>query len=148
MLLGTYYHTLEATRRVSLPKQFRTETEDWIVTRGLDGCLFLIAADKFTSELEQITQRSFTSKDTRDLARLFANAAAPVSPDSHGRVQLPEYLTEFAALEKHVVLVGSVTRVEIWDRDRYHNYMEQLEPQAELLAERFNDTETHTSSAT
>lgn len=144
MLLGTYYHTLEATRRLSLPKQFRNSTETWIVTRGLDGCLFLIPQERFTEELQEIAQRSFTNKDTRDLTRLFANAAAEVSPDAHGRVQLPEYLTQFAALEKHVVLVGSLTRVELWDRDKYHNYMTALEPQAEALAERFNDTETRT----
>ena len=147
MLLGKYYHTVEATRRVSLPKQFRTETENWIVTRGLDGCLFLVAADRFAQELAEITRSSFTRKDTRDLARLFANEAAEVSPDKLGRVQLPEYLTTYAGLTKNVVLVGSVTRVEIWDRERYHDYMNALEPQAEVLAERFNDSSSHSSTS-
>ena len=147
MLLGKYYHTVEATRRVSLPKQFRTETENWIVTRGLDGCLFLVAADRFAQELAEITRSSFTRKDTRDLARLFANEAAEVSPDKLGRVQLPEYLTTYAGLTKNVVLVGSVTRVEIWDRERYHDYMNALEPQAEVLTERFNDSSSHSSTS-
>lgn len=137
MLIGTYYHTLEDTGRVSLPKPFRDEQETWIVTRGLDGCLFLLKPEQFAQELAQITERTFTSKDTRDLARLFANEARQVTADKTGRVQLPEYLTNFAQLSKNVVIVGSVTRLEIWDRDRYHKYVTELEPQAESLAEKF-----------
>lgn len=148
MLIGTYYHTLEDTGRVSLPKPFRDEQETWIVTRGLDGCLFLLKPEQFTSELQQITNRTFTSKDTRDLTRLFANEAKQVTPDKTGRVQLPEYLIKFAGLSKSVVLVGSLTRIEVWDRDRYHNYLAALEPQAEALAEKFAyDEKTSTSSA-
>lgn len=139
MLVGTYYHTLEDNGRISLPRSFRSKQTDWVVTRGLDGCLFLLSADKFTAELEQITKRSFTNKDTRDLTRLFANEAQEVTPDKTGRVQLPEYLITFAGLTKNVVIVGSVSRIEIWDRDRYHAYISELEPQAEALAERFTD---------
>ncbi len=139
MLVGTYYHTLEDNGRISLPKTFRSKQTDWVVTRGLDGCLFLLEVEKFTQELEQITKRSFTNKDTRDLTRLFANEAQEVTPDKTGRVQLPEYLITFAGLTKNVVIVGSVSRIEIWDRDHYHTYISELEPQAEALAERFTD---------
>lgn len=144
MLLGTHYHTLEDNGRVSLPKTFRAQSSEWIVTRGLDGCLFLLPPEQFAQELKSITTRSFTNKDTRDLTRLFANEAQEVTPDKAGRVQLPEYLIEFAALTKNVVIVGSVTRIEVWDRDRYHSYLKDLEPQAEALAERF----THDTSET
>jgi MraZ protein len=137
MLIGTYYHTLEDTGRVSLPKPFRDEQASWIVTRGLDGCLFLLKPEQFAQELAQITTRTFTSKDTRDLTRLFANEAKEVAADKTGRVQLPEYLIKFAQLSKSLVIVGSITRIEIWDRERYHTYLAQLEPQAENLAEKF-----------
>lgn len=149
MLLGTHYHTLEDNGRVSLPKSFREQSKAWIVTRGLDGCLFLLPPEQFASELKNITTRSFTNKDTRDLTRLFANEAQEITPDKAGRVQLPEYLISFAQLTKHVVIVGSVTRIEVWDRDRYHTYLSELEPQAETLAERFNheNRETPTSAS-
>ncbi len=147
MLLGTYYHTLEENGRMSLPKAFRDQQEDWIVTRGLDGCLFLLKPDQFTQELTQITNRTFTSKDTRDLTRLFANEAKEVTTDKTGRVQLPEYLISFAGLSKSVVIVGSVNRLEIWDTQRYHDYLEKLEPQAEALAERFSTYENEKTPA-
>lgn len=147
MLIGTYYHTLEENGRVSLPKPFRESQENWIVTRGLDGCLFLLKPEQFEQELATITQRTFTSKDTRDLIRLFANEAQAVTPDKTGRVQLPEYLTTHAHLTKNVVIVGSITRVEIWDRERYHAYLEQLEPQAEALAEKFANERQETPAS-
>ena len=147
MLIGTYYHTLEDNGRVSLPKPFRTEQTEWIVTRGLDGCLFLLSPEQFKQELSQITTRTFTNKDTRDLTRLFANEAQEVTPDKAGRVQLPEYLTAFAGLKKNVVIVGSINRVEVWDRDKYHDYLKQLEPKAEDLAERFSSYDKQTTSA-
>lgn len=137
MLIGKYYHTMEAAGRVSLPKPFRSFSKHWVVTRGFDGCLFLLPEDHFKEELEKINQRSFTQKDTRDLVRLLANEAVSVDPDALGRVQLPEYLITFAHLQKHVVLVGSVTRVELWGREAYHKYIEQLEPHAEELAEHY-----------
>lgn len=146
MLIGTYYHTLETNGRVSLPKPFRDEQKNWIVTRGLDGCLFLLKPEQFAQELAEITTRTFTSKDTRDLTRLFANEAKEVTADKTGRVQLPEYLTAFAKLSKNVVLVGSVTRVEIWDRERYHAYLALVEPQAEELAEKFAANEVATKA--
>ncbi|MBP7774401.1 division/cell wall cluster transcriptional repressor MraZ [Candidatus Woesebacteria bacterium] len=137
MLIGKYYHTIESAGRVSLPKPFRSFSKQWVVTRGFDGCLFLLPEDHFTEELEKINQRSFTQKDTRDLVRLLANEAQTVTPDKLGRVQLPEYLIKYAHLDKHVVLVGSVTRVELWERETYHAYIHQLEPHAEELAEKY-----------
>lgn len=140
MLLGKYYHTLEANRRISLPKTFRQAHTSWIVTRGLDGGLFLFAEEDFAKELEQLTERSFTKKRNRDFIRLLTNEAKQVVPDSAGRVQLPEYLIQFAGLKKDVVIVGSLNKVEIWDRDRYHTYLSEVEPEAETIAESLDDT--------
>ena len=135
MLLGKYYHTIEANGRVSLPKQFRTEYKNWIVTRGLDGGLFMFGEEVFQQELNQLEERSFTQKRNRDFVRLMTNEAKQVTPDSTGRVQLPEYLISFAGLTKDVVIVGSLNKVELWDRDKYHQYLAQLEPEAEAIAE-------------
>lgn len=137
MLIGTHYHTVEAAGRISLPKPFRSHTKQWVITRGFDGCLFLLPEETFSSEVAALSQRSFTQKDNRDLIRLLTNAASSVKPDKLGRVQLPEYLIKFAHLTKHVVLVGSMTRIEVWDRETYHHYIAQLEPHAEELAERY-----------
>ena len=89
MFIGKYYHTVEKKGRVSLPKKFREETEEWVITRGLDGSLFLFTEEKFEQEVAQLADRSFTKKTVRDFTRLLTNEASQVSPDQNGRILLP-----------------------------------------------------------
>lgn len=135
MLIGKYYHHLEEKGRLSLPAKFREVSNNWIVTRGLDGCLFLLQESNFKKELEKIAQSSFTKKANRDLVRLMTNEAAELTTDENGRVNLPDYLIKFAKLQKNIVVVGSLDHLEIWDQDTYHSYIDQIEGQAESLAE-------------
>lgn len=139
MYIGKYYHTVEDKGRVSLPKAFREKSDSWILTRGLDGGLFLFEAEQFASELKKLEARSFTKKTNRDFIRLMTNEAVEVNPDKNGRVQLPEYLNTFAHITKNVVIVGSYSYIEIWDRDIYHTYLESLETQAEDIAESLDE---------
>ena len=141
MFIGKFYHHLEEKGRLSLPKKFRELEENWIITRGLDGCLFLIVEDNFAESLRKIGQRSFTKKANRDLIRLMTNEAQELSVDKNGRVNLPDYLIKFANLEKEVVVVGSLDHLEIWDQNKYHHYVDQLENQAEEIAEKAHVTE-------
>jgi len=136
MFIGKYYHHLESNGRLSLPKNFRDEENNWIVTRGLDGCLFLLKEANFIEELNKIKQVSFSKKANRDLIRLMTNEATQVSVDKNGRVNLPDYLIKFAQLVKDVVVVGNLDHLEIWDQNSYHNYVDQLESDAENIAEK------------
>lgn len=138
MLIGKYYYKLQANGRVSLPKEFRQETDQWIITRGLDGCLFVFKTETFTSELNQLAQHSFTKKAHRDFIRIMTNEAKTIDVDQLGRVQLPKYLIELAQLTDEIVIVGSFNRIEIWDREIYHQYIDQLESKAETIAETIN----------
>lgn len=135
MFIGRYYHTLEANGRLSLPKTFREQAEQWIVTRGLDGGLFVFKQTDFENQLRELNERTFTMKSNRDFIRLMTNEAQSVTADMNGRVQLPEYLIEFAGLNKNLVIVGSYGWLEIWDREKYHAYLDQLEANAETIAE-------------
>lgn len=135
MFIGKYYYKLQANNRLSLPKDIRKDQKTWVVTRGLDGCLFVFKAETFEQELQQLAARSFTKKAHRDLIRIMSNEAKEVTVDSSGRVHLPEYLTQFAQLENSVVIVGSFNRIEIWDQDKYHQYANQLEQEADSIAE-------------
>ncbi|HEX7017443.1 MAG TPA: division/cell wall cluster transcriptional repressor MraZ [Patescibacteria group bacterium] len=139
MFIGLYYHNLEDKGRLSLPKPFRAQTKNWIVTRGLDGGLFVFKKEDFEQKIAELAERTFTKKHNRDFIRLMVNEAKEIEPDKNGRVQLPEYLIEYAALEKEVVVVGSFTHLEIWDRDRYHKYVDSLEENAEAIAEKLTD---------
>ena len=136
MLIGKFYHNLEGNGRISLPKNFRNSSQSWVITRGLDGCLFLLPKENFQSELNKINQAGFSKKANRDLVRLMTNEASELSPDKTGRINLPNYLIDFADLKKTVVIVGSLNRLEIWDQERYHHYLDQLESKAEEIAEK------------
>ena len=139
MFIGRYYYKLEEKQRLSLPKEFRLKAKRWVVTRGLDGGLFLMKQTDFEKNLKTFAQRTLTKKDNRDFVRLMAHDAKAVTPDKLGRVKLPAYLTELAGLKKEVVIVGSYDYIEIWDKDKYHTYLEKLEKQAEQIAERLSD---------
>lgn len=141
MFIGKYYHSLEEKGRVSLPKTFRQETNLWVITRGLDGGLFLIKEEDFEKQIAKFMSSTFTKKINRDYIRLMTNEAQVVSPDKNGRVLLPEYLIKFAGLSKAVVLVGSLSRIEIWDRGNYHDYIDSIEDKAEEIAESLEKNE-------
>lgn len=145
MFIGRYYHTLEKNGRLALPKSFREKTENWVVTRGLDGGLFLFPKPNFENQILELTERTFTKKRNRDFVRLMVNSAQEVSPDSLGRVLLPEYLINLAQLSKKVVVVGSYHYLEIWDQKQYHSYLDMLEPQAEQLAESLDVGQTESN---
>ncbi|HOP39281.1 MAG TPA: cell division/cell wall cluster transcriptional repressor MraZ, partial [Candidatus Woesebacteria bacterium] len=117
------------------PKKFRETSKSWVITRGLDGCLFLLPKETFQSELNKINEVGFSKKANRDLVRLMTNEATELVVDSNGRINLPDYLIAYAQLKKAVVIVGSLNRIEIWDLERYHHYLDQLESKAETIAE-------------
>lgn len=135
MFIGKYYYKLENQGRISLPKSFRSLAKEWVVSRGLDGCLFLFSKQQFAKEIGSLASSTLTKKHNRDLTRLMTNEALELIADKLGRVNLPDYLISFAKLSKNVVLVGSFNKIEIWDQDRYHQYVAQIENQAEVIAE-------------
>ena len=135
MFIGKYYHRLEDKGRLSLPKKFRDQESNWVITRGLDGCLFLLRAKNFEKEIQKISNSSFTKKANRDLVRLMTNEAQELTTDQNGRVNLPNYLIDFASLKKDLVVVGSLDHIEIWDQEKYHHYIDQIENKAEEIAE-------------
>lgn len=141
MFIGRYYHRLEDKGRVSLPKTFRETGSDWIITRGLDGGLFLFRPETFEQQVQELSERTFTKKRNRDFIRYMVNDARLVSIDKQGRVLLPDYLTTFAKLTKEVVIVGSFNYIEIWDQQTYHSYLDTLESSATNIAEEITTQE-------
>lgn len=139
MYLGRYYHQIEEKGRVSLPKKFREQgSETFIITRGLDGGLFLYPENAWQDTIEKLSEKTETKKTHRDFVRLMTNEAQEVQVDKLGRINLPEYLRNFAHLQKDVVIVGSYSKIEIWDVTLYHNYIEQLEKNAENISEQID----------
>jgi MraZ protein len=127
MFIGTYYHTLDEKNRVAVPKSFRTELEAGsVMTYGLDGCLFIFTAESWTKLVDKLHTLPLTSKPARDFLRLLTYHAVAVETDKLGRVLLPENLRQIAGVTKDVVFAGALTRVEVWDKARYHAYVDGL----------------------
>lgn len=138
MYIGTYYHKLEEKGRVSVPVKFRNSLgEKPVLTRGLDGCLFLFSQQDWATFITTLEDSNVTKKVHRDFVRLMANEASELEFDVIGRAVIPEYLRNKANITKEIVFTGSANRVELWDRDAYHTYMESLEQHAEDVAEQF-----------
>ena len=125
VFMGEYNHTVDAKGRVIIPAKFREALGDaFVVTKGLDGCLFVFAMDEWSSFEEKLRTLPIANKDARKFTRFFLAGAADVEPDKQGRVLIPNNLREFGGLTKDVVLVGVSNRVEIWDKERYEESTE------------------------
>lgn len=141
MFIGRYYNQLESKGRVCLPKQIRQGCSDWVITRGFDGGLFLFPSLDFQNELAKMDRLQFTKANHRNLIRLLTNEAQNVTTDKTGRILIPEHLQKLAQLKKSLVVVGSLSRVEIWDRDLYHQFLDNISQSAESIAETIAWTE-------
>lgn len=134
MFIGTYYHSLDEKSRVSVPKSFRNElTPGSVITKGLDGCLFIFTAESWSKLVEKLQTLPLTSKPARDFLRLLTYHATPLDTDKLGRTRLPESLVKLAGIKKDVVFAGALTRVEIWDKSTYHTYLDTLTNQESEL---------------
>jgi MraZ protein len=141
-LIGKYYHALEQKGRLSIPKAFRTQiSSPAILTLGLDSCLFLFPESQWQVVIQEAGSLPFTKKNTRDWTRLLANNAQSVEFDRLGRILVPDHLKSYAKLDKQIVIVGSINRVEIWDQQQYHTYLDTIQDQAVAIAESLTTTE-------
>jgi MraZ protein len=138
MFMGEYNHTIDTKGRVIVPSKFReTLGDEFVVTKGLDGCLFVYDNQEWTAFEEKLKALPITNKDARAFVRFFLAGAAGVEVDKQGRILLPASLREFAALEKDVVLIGVGSRIEIWSRERWEDTasFDDMDTIAEHMAE-------------
>ena len=136
MFMGEYNHTIDAKGRLIVPAKFREILGDnFIVTKGLDGCLFVYPNDEWTRFEEKLKSLPLTNKNARQFTRFFLAGAAACEVDKLGRILLPQVLREFASLEKDVVLVGVASRIEIWSRERWDESMNTYDGDMDEVAE-------------
>jgi MraZ protein len=134
--LGRYTHTLDAKGRLSIPSKFRKATgEIFVLTLGLDGCLFFYPREEWQRVESELRGLSFTSRKTRFFKREIASRADEVSVDKHGRIVIPQELRELVGLEKDVLVIGAIERVEFWDPKRHQKYKEEFGLSYEEVAE-------------
>ena len=122
MFMGEYNHTIAAKGRVIVPSKFRDLLgEEFVVTKGLDGCLFVFDNKEWAAFEEKLRSLPITNKDARAIVRFFLAGAASVEVDRQGRILLPASLRDFAGLTKDAVLVGVGSRIEIWSKDSWES---------------------------
>ncbi|HCI73443.1 MAG TPA: division/cell wall cluster transcriptional repressor MraZ [Lachnospiraceae bacterium] len=120
MFYGSYKNTLDAKGRLIVPKQFRDQLgTEFMITRGLDGCLYAYPMDEWTVFEEKLSKLPLTNKNARKVVRFFAAGATLSEMDKQGRVLIPENLREFAGMQKDVVVEGSMKKIEIWAKEKY-----------------------------
>jgi MraZ protein len=140
--VGAFYHALEQKGRLAIPAQFRKQMgKRAVLTRGLDGCLFMFDEVVFEKVIADINKQSILRKDVREWMRILAHNASEVEFDSQGRILVSQHLRSLAQLEGECVIAGMIDRVEIWQRDRYETYMENLDKRAEEVAEKLANLE-------
>ena len=120
MFKGEYNHTVDTKGRLIVPAKFREILGDvFVVTKGLDGCLFMYPNSEWEKIEEKFREIPLTGKDARKFTRFFFGSAADCELDKQGRVLIPANLREYAGLGKEVVLIGVLNRIEVWSKERY-----------------------------
>ncbi|MFC6153293.1 division/cell wall cluster transcriptional repressor MraZ [Nocardioides yefusunii] len=128
MFFGTYTPKIDDKNRLFLPAKFREQlSEGLVVTRGQERCLTIWSLEDFTKLTERLAQAPVTNKATRDYVRMLFAAASQEVPDKQGRISIPPMLKDYASLQKDVVVIGSMNRIEIWDPQAWASYSEEQE---------------------
>lgn len=140
MFMGEYSHTIDVKGRLIIPARFREGLGDkFVVTKGLDNCLFVYPQDEWSALEEKLKSLPFTRADARAFVRFFFSGASECEVDKQGRILIPVNLREYAQLSKEVVVLGVSSRVEIWSKDRWDNYNDLAAENFEEIAEKIVD---------
>ena len=121
VLIGKYTNTLDPKSRVIVPAVFRNDLkEKFILTKGIEKCLYIYPEEEWIALVERIKQNLPSSKKgNRDARRFFASNAVECEVDKQGRILIPQILREYATLDKELLFVGDLNKVEIWNPDLY-----------------------------
>lgn len=120
MLIGEYEHSLDSKGRLIMPAKLREDIgENFIVTKGLDGCLFAFSKSEWTNFEQKLRTLPISNKDARAFSRFFFAGAIECEIDKQGRFLISSNLREFAGFDKDIVIVGMDSRLEIWSKERW-----------------------------
>ena len=140
MLLGEYEHSIDTKGRIAMPAKLREGLGGkFIITKGLDGCLFVYAMDEWQRVEQKLASLPMSRKTARDFTRFLFGGACEGECDKQGRVLLPASLRRYAGLEREAVIVGVGSRAEIWDPAKWQQYNEESAEDVNELAEQLAD---------
>ena len=140
MLIGEYHNNIDEKGRLIIPAKFREEIgNSFVVTKGLDGCLFVYSLVEWEKIVNRLKKLPFTKKDARIFSRFFLSSATVCEFDRQGRVNLMNSLTLYAGLKKECAIIGVNDRLEIWSLDRLNSLMNENYEKLDEISENLFD---------
>ena len=136
MLMGEFHHNIDEKNRLVIPSKFRNELGDkFIITRGLDKCLFVYSIVEWTKIVEKLKTLPFTQRYARNFTLFFLSGAADCELDRSGRVSITSPLIEYADITKECVIIGANDRIEIWSKESWDTFLNDNEDKLSDIAE-------------
>ena len=122
MLIGEFHHNIDDKNRLIIPAKFREDIGlEFVLTRGLDGCLFVYSLGEWEKIVNKLQALPFTKKDARTFKRFFLSGATICNFDKQGRINIPSPLMTYASIQKECVIIGVDDRLEIWDATKFNS---------------------------
>jgi len=144
MFMGEFQHTIDDKGRIIIPAKFREALgANFIITRGLDNCLFVYPREEWNALEQKLKQLPMMKSDARAFTRFFFSGASECEWDKQGRVNVPANLREYAKLDKDCIVIGVSNRVEIWDKATWQAYNQQSQESFNEIAEKLVDFDFH-----
>ena len=142
MFIGEYHHTIDEKGRIIIPAKFREELgTKFIVTRGIENCLFIYSMENWAKITDKLSSLPFTHKDARTFKRFFMSGATEVEFDKQGRINIATPLIHYANLNKDCVVIGTGDRLEIWSQESWDGFFDSTKENMSDIAENlFNES--------
>ena len=135
MFMGQYNHTIDSKGRIIIPSKVRDNLGDeFVVTRGLDGCLFIYPRLEWQNIIQKYKELPDT-KNRRHFMRIFLSGATTCEYDKQGRINIPGPLVEYAKLEKDCIIIGVDERLEVWSKERWESFIDENEDNLSDIAD-------------
>lgn len=126
MFMGEYHHSIDEKSRLIMPSKFRYDLgESFVITRGIDSCLFVYPKETWMNLTSKLNELSFTRKDVRSFQRFFLSAATICEFDKQGRISITSPLADYADLTKECVVIGVNDRIEIWSKENFDKFLNE-----------------------
>jgi len=139
LLTGQYDHSLDGKNRLFIPAKLRQNVRKFIITSGLEGCLFVYTPDNWKKITERLKALPLTKADARKFMRTFLSGASECDVDDQGRILIPKNLCSYANIRKEAIVVGVLDRIEIWSKSNWERYRKEAEKKFVEVAEKLVD---------
>lgn len=143
MFMGEYHHNIDDKNRLVIPSNYRSSLgETFVITRGLEKCLYVYTLTEWQKLVDKLATLPFTKKDARVVVRSLFSAAANCNLDKQGRINITSQQLIHAGIDKECVIIGANDRIEIWSKENWNNFNEEYSETLEDIAEHlFNEVE-------